>query len=359
MATGCKFFNSFLALAANFSVPQSFAAAGCNRGCSAIIAMAILLDPPGRMQYGMPKELDYGKRQPLSKCFEGDMTLNPIGLIVKTVPEAQQTADHLETWLKARDVKVQRIHPDAIHSAPSKTACHSPTDRQLACVFVLGGDGTFLSAVRWIGEAPVPILGVKFGEVGFLAEIATEDLFAAAEAVVQKNYAIQQRMRLAISVIRDGIERCAESVLNDVVINTGTLARLALIPTYINDHYLTTFRADGLIVASPTGSTAYSMAAGGPVVHPQVPGIVMTPICPFTLTNRPLVVPDTTRILIKPEEQSTNLILTLDGQAGLDIQHGDTILITKSPHPVHMIQIPDGEYFDVLKAKLSWSGGRA
>jgi NAD+ kinase len=101
------------------------------------------------------------------------------------------------------------------------------------------------------------------------------------------------------------------------------------------------------------------MAAGGPVVHPQVPGIVMTPICPFTLTNRPLVVPDSTRILIRPDEQTTNLLLTLDGQAGLDIQHGDSILIEKSPHPVHMIQIPDGEYFDVLKAKLSWSGGRA
>ena len=141
--------------------------------------------------------------------------------------------------------------------------------------------------------------------------------------------------------------------------NTGTLARLALIPTYINEHYLTTFRADGLIVASPTGSTAYSMVAGGPVVHPQVPGIVITPICPFTLTNRPLVVPDVTRILIKPEERATNLILTLDGQAGVDIQHGDTILIEKSPHPVHMIRIPGSEYFDVLKAKLSWSGGRA
>ena len=274
--------------------------------------------------------------------------MNPIGLIVKTVPEAQQTADQFETWLKARDVKVTRIHPDDIRSAQRQGACSPRSDRQLACVFVLGGDGTFLSAVRWIGKAPVPILGVKFGEVGFLAEITAEDLFAAAEAVIQTNFAIQERMRLAVSVIRDGVERCAESVLNDVVINTGTLARLALIPTYINDHYLTTFRADGLIVASPTGSTAYSMAAGGPVVHPRVPGIVMTPICPFTLTNRPLVVPDSTRILIKPEERSTNLILTLDGQAGLDIQHGDTILITKSPQPVHIIQIPDGEYFDVL-----------
>jgi NAD+ kinase len=287
------------------------------------------------------------------------MTLHPIGLIVKPVTEAQETADRLEAWIQDRGVAVERIQPNDIDGCETGHACPPHPERPLACVFVLGGDGTFLSAVRWIGDAPIPILGVKFGEVGFLAEIAAEDLFAAAASVLGNNFDIQIRMRLAVAVMRDGTEYCRESVLNDVVINTGTLARLALIPTYINDHYLTTFRADGLIVASPTGSTAYSLAAGGPVVHPQVPGIVMTPICPFTLTNRPLVVPDSTRILIKPEERSTNLILTLDGQAGLEIQHGDAILIEKSPHPVHMIQIPDGEYFDVLKAKLSWSGGRA
>jgi len=281
----------------------------------------------------------------------GDSDVDPIALIVKTVPEAQQTADHLAAWLQARNVDVERIDSDTIKN--------DRPDRHLSCVFVLGGDGTFLSAVRWIGDRPIPILGVKFGEVGFLAEVAADDLFAAAEAVLAKNYKIEERMRLVTTVIRNNRPHYCESVLNDVVINAGTLARLTLIPTYINDHYLTTFRADGLIVASPTGSTAYSLAAGGPVVHPQVPGIVMTPICPFTLTNRPLVVPDSTRILIKPEEQSAHLILTLDGQAGFAIHDGDAILIEKSPHPVRMIQVPDGEYFDVLKAKLSWSGGRA
>ncbi len=281
--------------------------------------------------------------------------MDPIALVVKTVPEAQKTADRLEAWLKDHGVGVNRIRPDAISSATNDNAA----TRRLACVFVLGGDGTFLSAVRWIGDAPIPILGVKFGEVGFLAEIAADDLFAAAEAVLTNNFQIEHRMRLVATVVRDGQTHYRETVLNDVVMNTGTLARLALIPTYINDHYLTTFRADGLIVSTPTGSTAYSLAAGGPVVHPQVPGIVMTPICPFTLTNRPLVVPDSTRILIKPEEQSPQLTLTLDGQAGLEIHHGDAVLIEKSPHPVYMIQVPDGEYFDVLKAKLSWSGGRA
>jgi NAD+ kinase len=130
------------------------------------------------------------------------------------------------------------------------------------------------------------------------------------------------------------------------------------VEVYIDNHYLTTFRADGLIVSTPTGSTAYSLAAGGPVIHPEVPGIIMTPICPFTLTNRPLVIPDRAIIKMSLERDSSNMILTLDGQAGMEINHRDRILIQKSPHPVHMIKVPGIEYFDILKAKLSWSGGR-
>ena len=165
-------------------------------------------------------------------------------------------------------------------------------------------------------------------------------------------------MRLTVSVIKDSLERCREIVLNDVVVTKSTLARLAHIEAYIDNHYLTTFRADGLIVSTPTGSTAYSLAAGGPVIHPAVPGIIMTPICPFTLTNRPLVIPDRARIKLSLEKDSSNMILTFDGQAGMEINHGDMIQIEKSPHPVHMIKVPGSEYFDILKAKLSWSGGR-
>jgi NAD+ kinase len=147
-------------------------------------------------------------------------------------------------------------------------------------------------------------------------------------------------------------------VLNDIVINKGALARLAHIETYIDNHYLTTYSADGLIVATPTGSTAYSLAAGGPVIHPAVPGILMTPICPFTLTNRPLIVPDSATIRIGLGKKSSDIILTFDGQAGLEINEDHTIIIKKAPCPVHMIALPDQHYFDVLKAKLRWSGGR-
>ena len=281
-----------------------------------------------------------------------------IGLIVKPVPEAQQTADRLEKWLADHHMAVVRINPPLSDNGDTENRGTAPDPSELFCLFVLGGDGTFLSAVRWLGDTSVPVLGVKFGQVGFLAEITAEDLFNAAEAVIQKDFAIQQRMRLAVTIIKDGRERSREIVLNDVVVAKSTLARLAHVEVYIDNHYLTTFRADGLIVSTPTGSTAYSLAAGGPVIHPEVPGIIMTPICPFTLTNRPLVIPDRAIIKMSLERDSSNMILTLDGQAGMEINHRDRILIQKSPHPVHMIKVPGIEYFDILKAKLSWSGGR-
>ena len=280
-----------------------------------------------------------------------------IGIVVKADSEATKKADELENWLRARRIDVIRKEsspPNERRPEKSETV----TSRDLKCVIVLGGDGTFLSAVRWIGDQNIPILGVKFGDIGFLAETAEDRLFSIAESILKDTFTTQPRMRLVVRVFRRKKERAAETVLNDVVINKGALARLASIDTYINDHYLTTYRADGLIVATPTGSTAYSLAAGGPVLHPAVPGIIMTPICPFTLTNRPLIIPDSSKVEIRLEERSSDIMLTFDGQEGLEIDDKDTIVISKGPHPVHMITLPDQHYFDVLKAKLRWSGGR-
>jgi len=215
-----------------------------------------------------------------------------------------------------------------------------------------------LSAVRWIGYQDIPILGVKFGAVGFLAEAQENSLFSVAEAVLKGSYTTRPRMRLQVRVLRGTDEVASETVLNDIVINKGALARLANLQTYINDHYLTTFRADGLIIATPTGSTAYSLAAGGPVIHPAVPGILLTPICPFTLTNRPLIVPDTAEIRISMGEKTEDVMLTFDGQLGLEVDERDTIIVEKHDCPVRLIKIPDQHYFDVLKEKLRWSGGR-
>lgn len=280
-----------------------------------------------------------------------------VGLFVKNDARASGKADELEKWLGSRKVEVIRQNnaapPDKKISARQQSA---PAD--LYCVFVLGGDGTFLSAVRWIGDQKIPILGVKFGEVGFLAEISEESLFKTAEMVLKGNFSLTARMRLAVQIVRAGQTATHESVLNDVVINKGALARLAYIETFIDDLYLTTYSADGLIVATPTGSTAYSLAAGGPVIHPAVPGIILTPICPFTLTNRPLIIPDDTSIKLKLAEGSSDMNVTFDGQVGFEIGNGDEILVQKTPHPVQMIKLPGQQYFDILKAKLSWSGGR-
>jgi NAD+ kinase len=283
--------------------------------------------------------------------------LNKIGIVVKADTKARKKADELEKWLCAKGVEIIRqesLPPGRQHFG--KSVFFAPSD--LFCIFVLGGDGTFLSAVRWIGDQDIPILGIKFGEVGFLAETVEENLFSVAESILNNDFTTKPRMRLLVSVFRSDQKVAEETVLNDVVINKGTLARLAHIKTYIDDHYLTTYRADGLIVSTPTGSTAYSLAAGGPVIHPLVPGIVMTPICPFTLTNRPLIIPDSATVTIRLEKKSSDIMLTFDGQEGLKISEQDTVVIQKSPRPISMITLPDQHYFDVLKAKLRWSGGR-
>lgn len=285
------------------------------------------------------------------------MTVKRIGLFVKNEYNAEKKADELELWLKSKGFDVLRKEglPSGLKVAGKKISV-APYD--MLCIFVLGGDGTFLSAVRWIGDQPIPILGVKFGEVGFLAEIAEDKLFSVADKIINKQFETTPRMRLQVELKRKGEVFVQETVLNDVVINKGALARLAHIRTYIDGQYLTTYRADGLIVATPTGSTAYSLAAGGPILHPGVPAIIMTPISPFTLTNRPLIIPDSACITIKLEEKSEDIMLTFDGQAGLEINERDTIIVRKGKHPINMITMPDQEYFDVLKAKLRWSGGR-
>jgi NAD+ kinase len=285
------------------------------------------------------------------------VTVKRIGLFVKNEYKAEKKADELESWLKSKEFDVLRKEgiPSGLKIVGKKIS-NAPPD--LLCIFVLGGDGTFLSAVRWIGDQSIPILGVKFGEVGFLAEIAEDKLFAVAEKIINKEFEITPRMRLQVELHREKEIFVQETVLNDVVINKGALARLAHIRTYINGQYLTTYKADGLIVATPTGSTAYSLAAGGPILHPGVPAIIMTPISPFTLTNRPLIIPDSACITIRLEEKSEDIMLTFDGQAGLEIDEIDTIIVRKGKYPINMIIMPDQEYFDVLKAKLRWSGGR-
>ncbi|MEE4363255.1 MAG: NAD(+)/NADH kinase [Desulfotignum sp.] len=271
-----------------------------------------------------------------------------IGIFVKPQDDAQKKAGEL---VKKFGDKVIII--DSRQSADTRL----PDD--MICVLVLGGDGTFLSAARLIGERDIPLLGTKFGEVGFLAIILEEHLYGALEHVFKGAYIIHRRARLNIRLVRGDVTLADVDVLNDAVINKSALSRLASCAVYLDNIYLTTFRADGLIVATPTGSTAYSLAAGGPVVHPAVPSIILTPICPFTLTNRPLLIPDTTAIEIRLEDRPEDIVLTLDGQEGFEMGPDDRIFISKSPHDVKLIAFEEQSYFKVLKTRLHWSGGRS
>jgi NAD+ kinase len=311
------------------------------------------------MTWKLRKSTRYGslaveRRQ---RCAKEQAVAKTIGLVVKNDDRALEKAGELEAWLKAKGCDVVRKSADPPqHALPHGSSAGAP--QNLFCVVVLGGDGTFLNAVRWMGDQQVPILGVKFGDVGFLAEAAEESLFSVVEHILYQPFATRPRMRLRVNVWREEQQVASEVIFNDVVINKGALARLAHIKTYVNEGYLTDYRADGLIVATPTGSTAYSLAAGGPIMHPTVQGILVTPICPFTLTNRPLIVPDTSNIKIQLAEKSADIMLTFDGQVGLPIDENHAIVVQKDPVAVQMIKLPDREFFDVLKTKLRWSGSR-
>ncbi len=280
-----------------------------------------------------------------------------VGLVVKNEDKAKRQAHRFESWLSAKGIDVLR-RQSGVSGVQQPNGSSEFAPSSLFCIFVLGGDGTFLSAVRWIGNQQIPIIGVKFGEVGFLAETTEDRLCEVAESIIEGRFTTRPQMRLQILALRDGVEMARESAFNDVVINKGALARLARIKTHVDNQFLTDYRADGLIIATPTGSTAYSLAAGGPIIHPSVPGILITPICPFTLTNRPLMVPESVAITIQLAEEASDVMLTCDGQVGFKIDERDTIIIRQSSCPVQMITLPDQNYFDVLKAKLRWSGSR-
>ncbi|MBN1842439.1 MAG: NAD(+)/NADH kinase [Deltaproteobacteria bacterium] len=281
-----------------------------------------------------------------------------IGIVVKDQKEAIAKADQLETWLKAKGIRVliRKNIPTPITARDCLVENIEKAPSDLSFIAVLGGDGTFISAIRWVQDTGIPVLGVNLGAFGFLTDVPVDQLFPAVEKAIKDDYATQERILLSAQVVRDGEEVACQTVLNDVVINKEALARIAHIHAFIDDYYLTTFRADGLVVATPTGSTAYSLSAGGPIVYPSLKTIILTPICPFTLINRPLIVPDTVTITISLEERDSNIFLTFDGQVGLHVTHRDTIIIRKAPHTIQMIKMAGQSYYDMLKAKLSWSG---
>jgi NAD+ kinase len=223
-------------------------------------------------------------------------------------------------------------------------------------IIVLGGDGTLLSVARLVRDYEIPILGVNLGGLGFLTEIPLEELYRVLERVVQGDFITDERVVLSAAVIRRG-ERMAEfTVLNDAVVNKGALARIIDLETTINGEYLTTFKSDGLIISTPTGSTAYNLSAGGPIVYPSLHCIIITPICPHTLTNRPIMIPDDVEIRATLKTKQQEVILTLDGQQGFILEFEDVVEVRKAEGRILLIKSPYRHYFELLREKLKWGG---
>ncbi len=224
---------------------------------------------------------------------------------------------------------------------------------QADIIMVFGGDGTMLRVARSIQGRPAPILGVNLGSLGFLTEITLEELYPVLEHVLEGKYSIDRRDMLQVTVHHgdDPIE--IYNALNDAVINSGALARLINMDAFVDEDYIATFPADGMIISTPTGSTAYSLSAGGPVLYPKLDSVVMTPICSHTLTNRPLVIPaeSTIRVVVTSGEE---VMLTVDGQIGVPLQAGDEVSCTRSEYQIELIQAGHKDFFEVLREKLKW-----
>jgi len=221
-------------------------------------------------------------------------------------------------------------------------------------LLVLGGDGTMIATARLIGDQEVPVLGINYGGLGYLAEFRIEELFSSLESILSGNYRLDRRVMLAVELRRGNDPPKTSRVLNDVVINKSALARIIEIETYFDRYFVNAFRADGLIVSTPTGSTAYNLSAGGPVIFPSMNAVVITPICPFTLSNRPIVVPDNAEIELLLKTDNEEVALTLDGQVGFPMEVEDRVVIRKSRTTFNIIQPSNRNYFDVLRDKLRW-----
>lgn len=283
-----------------------------------------------------------------------------IGVVAKH--HLQKAAPHLteiSAWLRNRgltavfETATAALCPDCNWPALDKEDLVKEVDM----VLVLGGDGTLLGMADRIGEAglAIPILGVNFGSLGFLTEVTLPELYPSLEAAVTGRAKIEERLMLRATTIRGDQVFATHIALNDVVITKTARARLIDLSVWVGDEFLTRVKGDGLIVATPTGSTAYNLAAGGPILHPSVDGLVVTPIAPHTLTNRPIVIPASSAVRVRPEIQDRDeVFVTFDGQAGYELQAGDEVNVCRAETPVRLIRPSTRSYFEVLREKLKW-----
>ena len=283
-----------------------------------------------------------------------------IGILARPgLQEAGPAVRDLVAWLHERKVPVVLDEATAaLGGDAASTSCRVTSGREVAkaadALVVLGGDGTLLAASRLL-DRTVPLLGVNFGSLGFLTEIGLSDLYPALQAVLEGRYEHEERRLLHAVARRAGKEDVRAEVLNDVVITKAGPSRIIELEVTVDGEFVSAFRADGLIVSSPTGSTAYNLAAGGPILHPSLAAVVLTPICPHMLTNRPLVLADRSTIEVRLRDgRGVEVYTAFDGQQSFALADGDTVTVTASDRRLRLVKVPGREYYEVLRTKLKW-----
>ena len=259
----------------------------------------------------------------------------------------------LVEWLTARGIGFRLDEETAVYcGGPGIPRAEVPEGCDL--LVVLGGDGTLLSAARAIGRREIPLLAVNLGGLGFLTAITVDELYPELERAFKGEHRVAKRRFLSVEVHRGAETVAAFDALNDAVLSKLELARMIDLEAYVDGQFVCAYKADGLIVATPTGSTAYSLSAGGPIIFPSVPAICLTPICPHMLTNRPVLVPETSVIRLVSRSSQGTVCLTIDGQVGVPIQEGDEVQCRSSNYSLRLVRPPRMKFFDVLRAKLKW-----
>jgi len=289
------------------------------------------------------------------------MAIRRVGLVAKhRLDAAAGVLADLAEWLKARRIVAVFERDTAALAGPPtgrETTSRDDLPKQCDLLVVLGGDGTLIGMAGRIAQsgAAIPILGVNFGSLGFLTEITLPELYPSLESVLAGTALIDERMMLRARTLRDGGVYADRVVLNDAVITKGALSRIIELAVAVDDQPIMRVRADGLIVASPTGSSAYNLAAGGPIVHPAVDALLLTPIAPHMLTNRPVIIPGASEVRVEPMmDGNDEVFVTFDGQWGHPLQAADVVSIRRAERPLQLVRASTRTYFDVLRQKLKW-----
>jgi NAD+ kinase len=278
-----------------------------------------------------------------------------VGVVVKpNHQKAWKTACEVSEWFEQRGIELIGEPRQEAEIGEAETAEVQKFKDKADLIVVLGGDGTMISTARLTDKRDVLVLGINYGSLGYLTEFRIEELYETLDSILDGNYQVDHRVMLDAEQWRNGEKINFGRVLNDVVINKAALARIIEIEVELNEFHVNSFRADGLIVSTPTGSTAYNLSAGGPIVYPSMNAVILTPICPFSLTNRPIVIPDNSEICLKLLRHNEGVVLTLDGQIGHAMKSEDVIKIRKSETSFNLVQPTNRNYFDVLRNKLKW-----